>query len=199
MNTFELISYYGSSPVTVALSSVFGTMSAYLVFTLIIRQREKTRRLEEELMFSNHRTKEEIEQILEIIDHEEEIRKRERSRVGEKVFDELIERQMKSIESKGVSETRASNLQKTISAIDSKLKYAKDSSDSISNSIPVMRNKLVAEVPSIVEDLSKSEKISEQNALIVNRLENSTNNLNHNLQTTKGRLSAINSAFGGGN
>ena len=136
---------------------------------------------------------------MEIIDHEEEIRKRERSRVGEKVFDELIERQMKSIESKGVSETRASNLQKTISAIDSKLKYAKDSSDSISNSIPVMRNKLVAEVPSIVEDLSKSEKISEQNALIVNRLENSTNNLNHNLQTTKGRLSAINSAFGGGN
>ena len=199
MNTFELISYYGSSPVTVALSSVFGTMSAYLVFTLIIRQREKTRRLEEELMFSNHRTKEEIEQILEIIDHEEEIRKRERSRVGEKVFDELIERQMKSIESKGVSETRASNLQKTISDIDSKLRSAKDSSDSISNSIPVMRNRLVAEVPSIVDNLNKSEEISEQNALIVNRLENSTNNLNHNLQTTKGRLSAINSAFGGGN
>ena len=199
MNTIELIAMYATSPVTVALSSVFVTMGVHLVLTIIKRQWDKTLRLEEEIGYSEHRVQQNVENVLEELVREEEIRERERAKFSGQVFDELIGRQMKSIESKGLSEGRAIYLEKTVSDIDTILISAVKSSDSIANSIPGMRNELVDEVPSLVEDLKKSANMSEQNSVIVNRMENSTTNLRHHLQATKSRLSSINGAFGGGN
>jgi hypothetical protein len=199
MNTIEMIAIYADSPVTVALSSVFGTMTVYLVFTLMKRQWDKTTSLEEELVYSEHRAQQNLTEVFENIERDDDIRKQERAKLNGQVFDELIDRQMKSIDAKGISEKRASHLEKAVSDIDSKLISAADSSASIARSIPGIREKLIDEIPSLVSELSETASVSAHNSEIVDRMENSTVNLRHHLQTTKSRLSSINGAFGGGN
>jgi hypothetical protein len=199
MNTIEMIAMYADSSVTVGLFSVFGTMSVYLIFTLMKRQWDKTTHLEEELVYSEHRAQQNLTEVFEDIERDDEIRKHERARLNGQVFDELIDRQMKSIDAKGISEKRASHLEKAVSDIDSKLISAVDSAASIAGSIPGMREKLVDEIPDLVTELTKTANASAHNAEIVGRMENSTVNLRHHLQTTKSRLSSINGAFGGGN
>ena len=199
MNTIEMIAMYAGSPVTIALSSVFGTMSVYLIFTLMKRQWDKTTRLEEELVYSEHRAQQNLTQVFEDIEHDDDIRQQERAKLNGQVFDELIDRQMKSIDGKGISEKRASELEKAVSDIDSKLISAADSSASIAGAIPSIRERLVDEIPDLVSELTKTANASAHNSEIVDRMENSTVNLRHHLQTTKSRLSSINGAFGGGN
>ena len=199
MNTIEMIAMYADSSVTIALFSVFGTMSVYLVFTLMKRQWDKNTRLEEELVYSEHRAQQNFTQVVENMERDDDIRKQERAKLNEQVFDELIDRQMKSIDAKGITENRATHLGKTVSDIDSKLISAVDSSASIAGSIPSMREKLVDEIPSLVSEFNKTANVSAYNSEIVDRMENSTVNLRHHLQTTKSRLSSIHGSFGGGN
>jgi len=199
MTLFELVSMAVSSPVTIALSSVFITMFGLFIITQLKRQLRRTTILEGRIVHAEQRAKGEFDYLLDEMEREGVIRKEERDKVSDRVFDELIERQLKSINGKSVAEGRTTQLDSMVGEITSNIFQSKQSSDSITSSIPEMRTQLARDIPGIVEDINRSIVLSDTNSSIVDRVERSTVDIRHQVQATQSRLGAINRVFGGGN